>query len=230
MSDLASPEPETAPPPDSGETERDPSLGLMSLLGDQSAAFSTLFAYWQRVYPQQEEGLSACERAERVGLSCIYGRGDWPSLERYNRPAVIELLLDDGHRYQVVVAGLDDQRVTLDLASRRLSFSRQEIESLWTGGYIVLWRPPKLSLETLELGSKGRDVAWLVSRLDRIEGVLTEYDPERVRFDRSIKQRVMAFQQARGLIADGIVGRQTIIELSTLVDDVATPVLSRKGG
>jgi general secretion pathway protein A len=212
------------------EAESDPSLGLMSLLGDQNAAFSTLFAYWQTVYPQQVEGLSACERAELVGLSCIYGRGDWQSLERYNRPAVIELLLDDSHRYQVVVAGLDDQRVTLDLASHRLSFSRDEIESLWTGSYIVLWRPPKLSVETMELGSKGRDVAWLVSRLDRIEGVLTDYDPEQVRFDRAIKQRVMAFQQAQGLIADGIVGRQTIIDLSAVVDDAATPLLSRKGG
>lgn len=229
---IAEPVPAASPMnmPETEETESDPSLGLMSLLGDQNAAFSTLFAYWQTGYPQQEDGLSACERAKRVGLSCVYGRGDWPSLERYNRPAVIELLLDDGHRYQVVVAGLDDQRVTLDLASRRLNFSRKEIEPLWTGSYIVLWRPPKLSVETMELGAKGRDVAWLVSRLDRIEGVVTDYDPERVRFDRAVKQRVMAFQQAQGLIADGIVGRQTIIELSTVVDDAATPVLSRRGG
>jgi general secretion pathway protein A len=210
--------------------EGDASLSLISLLGDQNAAFSTLFAYWQRVYPQDDSKLSACERAEKVGLSCIYGRGDWLSLERYNRPAVIELLLDDGHRYHVVVAGLDEQRVTLDLASRRLNFSRQEIEPLWTGSYIVLWQPPSLTVEPLTMGMKGRDVAWLVSRLDRIEGVLTDYQSDRVRFDEALKRRVMAFQQDQGLIADGIVGRQTIIQLSVAVADAATPALMRNGG
>jgi general secretion pathway protein A len=212
-------------PPDAG----DASLSLMSLLGDQNAAFSTLFAYWQTVYPQDDDTLSACERAEKVGLSCIYGRGDWLSLERYNRPAVIELLLDDGHRYHVVVAGLDKQRVTLDLASRRLNFSRQEIELLWTGSYIVLWQPPRLTVEPLIQGMQGRDVAWLVSRLDRIEGVLSDYNPDRVQFDETLKQRVMAFQHEQGLIADGIVGRQTIIQLSVAVVDAATPALMRDG-
>jgi general secretion pathway protein A len=111
-----------------------------------------------------------------------------------------------------------------------LNFSRQEIEPLWTGSYIVLWQPPSLMEEPLTQGMQGRDVAWLVSRLDRIEGVLSDYDPGRVRFDETLKQRVMAFQQAQGLIADGIVGRQTIIQLSTVVVDTATPVLMQKGG
>lgn len=221
---------EPQPAEDEAGASHDDSLSLMGLLGDQNAAFATLFAYWQTVYPQQNADLSACERAELVDLSCIYGRGGWQSLERYNRPAVIELLLDDGRRYHVVVASLDEQRVTLDLASRRLSFSRQEIEPLWTGSYIVLWRPPGLSAEPLTQGMQGRDVAWLVARLDRIEGVLSDYDPERVRFDQALKQRVMAFQQARGLIADGIVGRQTIIQLSSAVRDATTPSLMRTGG
>ena len=158
-SDTPRPGPETAPEP---VPESEPSLSLMSLLGDQNAAFSTLFAYWQKVYPQEENELSACEKAEFAGLSCIYGRGDWLNLMHYNRPAVIELLLDDGHRYQVVVAALDEERVTLDLAARRLSFSRREIEPLWTGSYIVLWRPPNLSVAPLTQGMRGRDVAWLV--------------------------------------------------------------------
>ena len=212
------------------ETEPDESLGLIGLLGDQDAAFATLFAYWQKVYPQDDPDLSACERAEQVGLSCIYGRGNWQKLELYNRPAVIELGLDDGRRYQVVVAALDEDRVTLDLAARRLSFSREEIASLWTGSYIVLWRPPNLTVEPLTQGMQGRDVAWLISRLDRIEGVLSDFEPNRVRFDRAVKQRVMAFQQSRGLVADGIVGRQTIIQMSVAVSDPLTPTLSRKEG
>ncbi|MCU7842493.1 MAG: AAA family ATPase [Candidatus Thiodiazotropha sp. (ex Monitilora ramsayi)] len=209
------------------QPDSESSLSLMGLLGNQNNAFATLFGYWQSVYPVGDETLSACERAERVDLSCIYGRGDWQNLEYYNRPAVIELLLDDGRRYHVVVSELDEHRVTLDLESRRLTFSRGEIEPLWTGSYIVLWRPPKLSNDSLSVGDWGRDVAWVISMLDRIEGVLTEYDPRRAKFDRDLKERVMRFQLSQGLVSDGIVGRKTVIMLSVAVSDSTTPVLHR---
>jgi len=218
------------PAADTSATESDNSLGLMGLLGDQNNAFTTLFAYWQTVYPMDDESLSACERAEQVGLSCIYGRGSWENLEYYNRPAVIELLLDDGRRYHVVVTALDERRVTLDLEARRLTFSRAEIQSLWTGSYIVLWRPPSLAADSLNLGDQGRDVAWLISVLDRIEGVQTDYQPDKARFDQALKERVIRFQLSQGLIADGIVGRKTIIQLSSRVDDATLPVLKRSEG
>jgi general secretion pathway protein A len=222
---------EEAPPLASRPSaDNDSSLSLMGLLGDQNNAFATLFGYWQTVYPTDDETLPACERAERVGLSCIYGRGSWQNLEYYNRPAVIELLLDDGHRYHVVVTRLEGERVTLDLESRRLTFSRSEIDPLWTGSYIVLWRPPKLAADALSMGAKGRDVAWLVAILDRIEGVTTRYDPDAVHFDRAMKARVMKFQQSHGLISDGIVGRRTIIQLSLSVDDNPVPALKRREG
>ncbi|MCU7828831.1 MAG: AAA family ATPase [Candidatus Thiodiazotropha sp. (ex Myrtea sp. 'scaly one' KF741663)] len=207
--------------------EGDSSLSLMGLLGNQNNAFATLFGYWQSVYPMDDDTLSACERAELVGLSCIYGRGDWQNLAYYNRPAVIELLLDDGHRYHVVVSALDESRVTLDLEARRLAFSRDEIEPLWTGSYIILWRPPNLTDESVSIGNRGRDVAWVISMLDRIEGVLTEYDPTDVRFNRALKERVIRFQQSQGLVSDGIVGKKTIIMLSVAVNDSTTPVLRR---
>jgi general secretion pathway protein A len=143
---------------------------------------------------------------------------------------VIELLLDDGHRYHVVVSELDTSRVTLDLESRRLNFSRDEIKSLWTGSYIVLWRPPELSKSTMSLGDRGRGVAWLISMLDRIEGVQTEYDSRTAKFDRALKKRVMRFQNAKNLIADGVVGEKTIIMLSVAVKDATVPVLSGREG
>ena len=227
---LSAPLENEAPGTASSGNASDSSLGLMGLLGDQNNAFTTLFAYWQTVYPTDDESLSACERAERVGLSCIYGRGSWENLEYYNRPAVIELLLDDGRRYHVVVTALDERRVTLDLEARRLTFSRAEIQSLWTGSYIVLWRPPSLSADSLNLGDQGRDVAWLISVLDRIEGVQTDYQPDNARFDQALKERVIRFQQSQGLIADGIVGRKTIIQLSSRVEDATLPVLKRSEG
>ncbi|MEJ2591395.1 MAG: AAA family ATPase [Candidatus Thiodiazotropha sp.] len=216
--------------PSSPATQTDPTLSLMGMLGERNNAFATLFGYWQRVYPTDDETLSACERAERVGLSCIYGRGGWQNLVYYNRPAVIELLLDDGHRYQVVVTRLQGDEVTLDLESRRLTFTRREIDPLWTGSYIVLWRPPKLTADTLSQGAKGRDVAWLISMLDRVEGVNTAFDPDTALYDEGVKARVMKFQRSQDLMADGIVGKKTIIQLSLAVDDGIVPVLTGSKG
>ncbi|MCU7929494.1 MAG: AAA family ATPase [Candidatus Thiodiazotropha sp. (ex Codakia rugifera)] len=206
------------------------SQGLAGLVGNENSTFITLFGYWQSVYPMEDGSRSSCDRAESVGLSCIYGRGSWDNLEYYNRPAVLELIMDDGQRYNVVASALTDSGVTLDLNGRRFSFSRDEIDKLWTGSYIILWRPPGISSESLSLGHVGSDVRWLISMLDRIEGVKTVYDPVNTQFDLQIQQRVMRFQRAHNLSADGVVGKQTLIQLNSAAVDSTRPVLRQVGG
>jgi general secretion pathway protein A len=205
-----------------------PELG--AILGSDNSAFITLFGYWQRVYPTDDESRSSCDKAQEVGLSCIYGRGSWANLAYYNRPAVLELIMEDRQRYNVVASALTDDEVTLDLNGRRFNFSRQEIDQLWSGSYIVLWRPPKLSSESLNIGQVGKDVMWLKSMLDRIEGAVMRPDPLNAEFDLETQQRVMRFQRSQGLLADGIVGRQTLIQLNGSVADSTKPVLRRRGG
>jgi general secretion pathway protein A len=209
----------------------DNALSLVGLLDDIANAFTTLFGYWQQVYPLDAEG-SACEKAGWVGLQCLYGRGGWDNLRFYNRPAVIELLLDNGKRYHVVVAALDDKLVTLDLGTRRVSVPVDEVGPLWSGSYIVLWRPPKLGSEYLKQGSRGPDVHWLSQMLERVDGqpINQLEDPAKAEFDWQMTKRVMAFQREAGLAADGIVGRQTLIKLKAAVDDPNTPALDRHRG
>jgi murein L,D-transpeptidase YcbB/YkuD len=66
--------------------------------------------------------------------------------------------------------------------------------------------------------------------LDRIEGEQTDYDPRTAKFDRALKKRVIRFQNAKNLIADGVVGEKTIIMLGVAVEDATVPVLSRREG
>jgi len=211
--------------------ELGPSPPLAGMLDDVTNAFSTLFGYWQAVYPLVDKG-SACEKAETIGLKCIFGRGSWENLEFYNRPAVIEFLLDNGKRYHVVVSALDDDLVTLDLGHKRVTLPRSEVESLWTGSYIVLWRPPRLSTPLLGLGNSGKDVVWLIERLDRAEGRPPTNPNELANavYDWSLKQRVINFQRSVGLTADGIVGKQTLLKLNAAQQDPATPLLMRDRG
>ena len=204
---------------------------LVGMLDDVTNAFSTLFGYWQAVYPLDDNG-SACEKAEKIGLKCIFGRGSWKNLEFYNRPAVIEFLLDNGKRYHVVVSALDDGLATLDLGQKRVTLPRSEVESLWTGSYIVLWRPPNLGSPLLNLGSSGRDVARLIEMLDRAEGRPSTSQNELANavYDWQLKQRVINFQRAVGLTADGIVGKQTLLKLNAAQQDPSTPLLRRDRG
>jgi general secretion pathway protein A len=101
---------------------------------------------------------------------------------------------------------------------------------LWTGSYVVLWRPPKLNIETLQMGHSGSDVGWLISMLDRIEGQQSDYDPLKARFDQRLHMRVIRFQRDHGLLADGIVGKQTLIQLNASVADLTKPALLEADG
>ena len=204
---------------------------LVGMLDNVSNAFSTLFGYWQAVYPVEEKG-SACEKAEAIGLKCIFGRGSWENLEFYNRPAVIEFLLDNGKRYHVVVSALSEGLVSLDLGRKRVTLPRSEVDPLWTGSYIILWRPPKLSSPLLTIGSSGKDVAWLKEMLDRAEGrpPTRVKDPATSVYDWPLKERVIHFQRAMGLTADGIVGKQTLLMLNSVQNDPNTPLLKRDRG
>ncbi|MES9863575.1 MAG: AAA family ATPase [Candidatus Thiodiazotropha sp. LLP2] len=206
------------------------SQGLAGLLGNENNAFTTLFSYWQVAYPMGGKDRTSCDKAEEVGLSCLFGRGSWKTLEYYNRPAILELLMESGQRYHVVVTGLRNQSVMLDLSGRRFSFTHQEIERLWTGGYIILWRPPELTTERLQVGHSGADVGWLISMLDRVEGIRSEYDPAKATFDQRLHNRVVRFQRDHELLADGIVGKQTLIQLNSSVNNLTMPTLLQDGG
>ncbi|MCG7954234.1 MAG: AAA family ATPase [Candidatus Thiodiazotropha endolucinida] len=203
---------------------------LSGLIGNENSAFSTLFSYWQVVYPTGGKERSSCDKAEEVGLSCLFGRGSWKTLEYYNRPAILELMMAQGRRYHVVLTGMGDQSVTLDMNGRKFSFDYAEMDRLWTGSYIILWRPPSLAKNSLQLGQSGSDVAWLISTLDKIEGVESTYDLSNPRFDQILHLRVMRFQRENGLSADGIVGKQTLIQLKGMVTDRTRPALLKSGG
>ena len=209
----------------------DSPLSLMSMLDDVANAFTTLFGYWQAVYPVAEEG-SACEKAADVGLKCIFGRGSWKNLAFYDRPAVIELLLDSGRRYHIVVSALEDNQVTLDLGKHRVTLPTAEVDHLWSGSYIVLWRPPKLNHEYLAQGSRGPDIAWLSDMLDRAEGKEPSQDNSAKPqvFDWGVKSRVIQFQRSVGLAQDGIVGKQTLIKLNSAINAPGTPALRLERG
>jgi general secretion pathway protein A len=204
------------------------SVRLADLLGDPAggsdrrAAFIALYARWREEYPATKSGL-ACEGARQIGLRCMLRTGTWETLRRFDLPAILELTGAQGERRYVTLTALDGDRATLALGRRVVTVPLADVDPLWSGFFILLWRPPDAASLPMAVGHRGKDVAWVQERLTRVDGIANA--PEGV-FDESLRARVAAFQAKRALVADGVVGEETLTLLSSAVRDASTPSLA----
>ena len=76
-------------------------------------------------------------------------------------------------------------------------------------------------------GTRGKDVEWLRQRMGEVDGVTASARNREV-FDDELKARVVAFQRARSLVADGVVGEETVAKMMPL-RDAGTPRILRDG-
>ncbi len=198
-------------------------LNIGTVKTDTETAFGALFRYWQLSYPNLK-GKTACDQAVAGGLRCFLGKGNWTTLMLFNRPAVLELIDDAQYRHNVVVVGLENDQVTLDFSGRKVTIARSMIEPFWLGDFIFLWKPPPMiTSNILRRGDIDPGVLWLRTQLDRVEGVKNA-NPSPL-FDEALRRRVIKFQQARAIKADGKVGEQTLIQLSLVLGDQSGPTL-----
>jgi general secretion pathway protein A len=200
--------PETPPPaPDL--------LGLLEKTNTE-LAFVTLFGFWDLDYTSLA-GNKACQRAATQGLACLLRTGTWDELRRFNRPAVIELVTNEGKQYHLVVARLQGETATLAIGEERFEFSNSEINRYWLGQFLLLWQPPMLPVPVMRSGISNEAVIWIRKHLNIIEG-LQRSEPHLLsaRFDRALTRRIIRFQRQQRLAPDGIVGEQTMLALQAL--------------
>jgi general secretion pathway protein A len=177
-------------------------------------AFQSLLKYWGLAYPAMS-GMSVCEWAPTMGYRCYSDRGNWTTLKHMNRPAVLELIDGRGRRHYVAAMQIEDQSVLLDFEGRRLTLSKSDLDPFWFGDFTLIWKPPPIKSSILKKGDAGPDVLWLVAQLNRLEGVSNVSEgTEEAFFDDILETRVMNFQRSCAVKADGIVGEQTLIQLT----------------
>ena len=213
----ATPEPPRAPT--IAQVLADPSLPT-----DTDSAFSALFAQWGFSYAQFT-GATGCERAAQAGLRCLFESGTWSNLRQLNRPAIIELVDDAGLRHHVLVVGLTEERATLLLAGQRYELPLVDIGRLWFGKYLALWSPPKVGERMVRRGMRGAAVAWVRDTLERY-GLSRTTAPASELFDSELEAQVKEFQRRHQLQDDGIVGKMTLVYLSSYSGSVSTPALA----
>jgi general secretion pathway protein A len=212
-------------PPDSGRLG--PLLSDPAIRTDKTAAFRSLYARWQLDFDPSRYRL-ACDRARAAGMQCLFKTGNWRQVRHFDLPAILELTAPGGVRRYATIVELGEQTATLDVGGQRRTFTRAEIERYWDGFFIVVWpKPAVVSLPILP-GARGKDVVWLRQRLGEVDG-LAGGEGDREVFDDDLKARVVAFQRARSLDADGVVGEETLAQLRIPQRDARTPRLVPSG-
>ncbi len=190
---------------------------------DTNAAMQDLFERWGLDYAGLP-GATACERALNAGLHCLYQTGTWNNLRRYDRPAVIELQDTSGHKHHVLVASLTSDSVLLEMGERRQEFSINEVDRLWFGKYLLLWKPPAPGQKILRVGDRDEAVIWLRDALARFRGEPLAADSNDL-FDAQLATQLREFQRRRRLMADGIAGPITLAQLQGYLPE-RSPTLS----
>ena len=190
---------------------------------ESTAAFAALYARWQVDY-RPRTGELACEHARQVGLRCVFRSGSWSIVRRLNLPAILTLNGASGDMRPAVLTALGDDSATLEMAGRTLTLPLREVERVWDGAFVALWRPPSLAAAALAPGTRDRGVPWLRERLAVADG---QTPPARSSdlYDDDLKRRVMAFQRSQQLAPDGIVGEETLLRLSIVGGEGTAPSL-----
>ncbi|HSN16787.1 MAG TPA: AAA family ATPase [Gammaproteobacteria bacterium] len=192
---------------------------------DTDAAFGTLFSLWGASYTP-DGSASACREAEASGLRCLYRRGTWNNLRGFNLPAIVTLTASDGAAHQLVMTQIDDSSVVLRAGSASARFPLGEVEPLWYGEYLLLWRPDAHATRPLAPGMNGSNVAWLRSQLATLQHTENSGD---TRYDAALTAAVKRFQTEQHMQADGIAGEETLVRLSTALGTPGTPLLAVGG-
>ena len=117
-----------------------------------------------------------------------------------------------------------EESATLAIGGREYTFPLSEVDRLWDGSFILLWKAPPVGSRPISPGMRGQDVEWLRRRLDELEGRPPGSRPHDV-YNEALKRRVQTFQRRWSLVPDGIVGEETLAQLTLAARDPRTPSL-----
>ena len=178
----------------------------------------SLFALWgveaPEVYTFEELSALAEDnglRAETLGQATIY------NLTVVDRPGIVVLQKPSGLAKSQMLINVDESTVYLLENGEIVSLDKQIFEERWTGTYVYLWQPPKDFL-VLQAGDINKPaLSWLQAKL----GELSEESSNIIsggRYTEAVQQQVTEFQRQQNILADGIVGHQTLMRLNQLTD------------
>jgi len=189
---------------------------LERLIGDERWdyngrwSFQGLLNLWQIDYAPLSDG-DPCDFAATFGLKCNVTKGNWQQLRNYNRPALLKFSAGLQGDFWGVVKSLKGLEATVIFGDKVSVVKLEELSTIWTGEFVVLWQAPEGYLGDIKLGDQGDAVVWLSQTLNKLNHNAAEAQDS---FDDALQQQLIAFQSQRDIRADGIAGMQTILKIN----------------
>ena len=181
---------------------------------DKLQAFQSVFESWNLNYNEKPFRL-ACEFAQLNGLACLHKQGNWRSLLRIDRPAVLTLFNDDGQKIHLALLKIEGDRAFVSHGGERFETTLDEVDRFWLGEYSVIWKLPPYKSGIVRPGQlpEGK---WLETGLNQINPQFKSL---------SLQEQLIEFQRTMGLVPDGIAGSMTLIQMNNLLETKAPKLL-----
>ena len=138
---------------------------------------------------------------------------------------MIHLVSISGETRQVLLRSLTPDTAVVDFGQGPVTANLTQLDPLWTGEYLLLWRPP-LEQSLIGPGSRGEAVTWLRRQLTLAENGVLPSGSLSDRFDADLENMVRRFQQSHDLEVDGLVGSKTLLLINNIAPPSGTPLLS----
>ncbi len=139
-----------------------------------------------------------------------------PQLRQLGRPGILTLHAEGLPPLFAVLVGMTEQNATLQLAKGPHTVNLIALGRLWQGDFATYWRAPPGYERVARGGSTGAAIAELARGLALLDGTPS---PQRglqtQTLDANLQARILDFQRAQGLKADGQPGPMTYMQLES---------------
>ncbi len=152
---------------------------------------------------------ASCNADNSLGYACLRDQGNWQKIKRLGLPVV--LVLQGESPSYLLLQGIDENRLRVGAGDRLVTVSKDSVESLWLGAYMVVWPQAPGWPAFVARGDTGPAVATIMEMAALVD---VPYHGAPV-FNAAFELWLKNFQARNGLDADGIVGRNTLLHLMT---------------
>jgi len=169
-------------------------------------------AYW-RLHGDTVLSRDLCAQAENKGYRCAVAEAMvWEDVTRLNRPVVLELVRPDRFASAAVLLQVSGEVGYFAAPEGTIAVPLRDIAPMWSGRFRWLWRAPDDWEDVVKEGDRGPVVAEVALLFAALDGQAQPITGDT--FDLRLRQRVELFQRQEGLLADGVVGEQTVMVLN----------------